>query len=170
MGFYLGYGLSLFGREQDRLSHVLVSPEFESHREFFYKPPKAQTLYGRIMVGAIVDERPISTADAKIWLAEIPFVRLRDGLTKELLEGKITLTHAVRAIQASLPISDLMVDLARHKLTCGGIGIRIVKKRPRLPTNHCPIFHFLGFSKAPSTMFDSLSTPTCRFATRNNYY
>jgi CRISPR-associated protein (TIGR02584 family) len=25
MGFYLGYALSLFGRPQDRLSHVLVS-------------------------------------------------------------------------------------------------------------------------------------------------
>jgi CRISPR-associated protein (TIGR02584 family) len=30
MGFYVGYALSLFGRAQDRLSHVLVSPPFES--------------------------------------------------------------------------------------------------------------------------------------------
>ncbi|MGF1642988.1 MAG: CRISPR-associated ring nuclease Csm6, partial [Thiotrichales bacterium] len=30
MGYYLGYALSLFGRPQDRLSHVLVSEPFES--------------------------------------------------------------------------------------------------------------------------------------------
>lgn len=30
MGYYLGYALSLYGREQDRLSHVLVSEPFES--------------------------------------------------------------------------------------------------------------------------------------------
>ena len=30
MGFYLGYALSLYGRTQDRLSHVLVSSPYES--------------------------------------------------------------------------------------------------------------------------------------------
>ncbi len=34
MGFYLGYALSLYGRPQDRLSHVLVSEPFESSWEF----------------------------------------------------------------------------------------------------------------------------------------
>lgn len=36
MGFYLGYALSLLGRPQDRLSHVLVSSPFESNLDFFY--------------------------------------------------------------------------------------------------------------------------------------
>ncbi|WP_083845803.1 CRISPR-associated ring nuclease Csm6 [Thiocystis violascens] len=36
MGYFVGYALSLFGRAQDRLSHVLVSAPFESHREFYY--------------------------------------------------------------------------------------------------------------------------------------
>jgi CRISPR-associated protein (TIGR02584 family) len=39
MGFYVGYALSLFGRAQDRLSHVLVPPTFESRPDFFYPPP-----------------------------------------------------------------------------------------------------------------------------------
>jgi CRISPR-associated protein (TIGR02584 family) len=125
MGFYLGYGLSLFGREQDRLSHVLVSPEFESHREFFYKPPKAQTLYGRSMVGAMVDERPISTADAKIWLAEIPFVRLRDGLPETLLDGKGSYTDAVQQVQQSLPNNKLVIDIPQKQIICGGIPVKM---------------------------------------------
>jgi CRISPR-associated protein (TIGR02584 family) len=29
MGFYIGYALSLFGRAQDRLSHVLISPPYD---------------------------------------------------------------------------------------------------------------------------------------------
>ena len=39
MGFYLGYALSLYGREQDRLSHVLVRAPYESHSQFFYPTP-----------------------------------------------------------------------------------------------------------------------------------
>lgn len=42
MGFYIGYALSLFGRPQDKLSHVLVEEAFEQNREFFY-PPKTKT-------------------------------------------------------------------------------------------------------------------------------
>lgn len=125
MGFYLGYGLSLFGRTQDRLSHVLVSPEFESHREFFYKPPVAQTLYARSMVGALVDERPVSTDDAKIWLAEIPFVRLRTGLPESLLAGKGNYTDAVEAVQQSLPNNLLVIDMPKRQIICGGIAVKL---------------------------------------------
>ena len=42
MGFYVGYALSLFGRAQDRLSHVLVPPPYESRKDFFYPRPGAQ--------------------------------------------------------------------------------------------------------------------------------
>ncbi|MCS7316482.1 MAG: CRISPR-associated ring nuclease Csm6, partial [Bryobacterales bacterium] len=42
MGFYLGYALSLFGRPQDRLSHVLVSAPYESHPEFFYPTKRSR--------------------------------------------------------------------------------------------------------------------------------
>lgn len=125
MGFYLGYGLSLYGREQDRLSHVLVSPEFEGHREFFYKPPVAQTLFARSMVGALVDERPVSTEEANIWLAEIPFVRLRDGLPAALLDGKASYTDAVQAVQENLPDSSLLIDFALRHIVCGGIPVKL---------------------------------------------
>ena len=44
MGIYLAYALQLFGRPQDVLSHVLVSEDFESHPDFFYKPRIGKTL------------------------------------------------------------------------------------------------------------------------------
>ena len=45
MGYYLGYALSLFGRPQDRLSHVLVSPPFESHPQFYYPSPGERVIH-----------------------------------------------------------------------------------------------------------------------------
>jgi CRISPR-associated protein (TIGR02584 family) len=36
MGFFAGYAFSLFGRTQDRLSHVLVNDPFESFPDFYF--------------------------------------------------------------------------------------------------------------------------------------
>ncbi|MBF0804285.1 MULTISPECIES: CRISPR-associated ring nuclease Csm6 [unclassified Neisseria] len=48
MGFYIGYALSLFGRRQDKLSHVLVEEAFEQRREFFLSAaPKRVAGYGQ---------------------------------------------------------------------------------------------------------------------------
>ena len=47
MGYYLGYALSLFGRIQDRLSHVLVSAPYESNRDFYYPTPDSRIIYTR---------------------------------------------------------------------------------------------------------------------------
>ena len=38
MTFLLGYAMSLYGRPEDELSHVLVSQGFENIREFFTRP------------------------------------------------------------------------------------------------------------------------------------
>ena len=40
MAFYLGYAMSLLGREQDSLSHVFVNDEFEFVRDFYYPTPQ----------------------------------------------------------------------------------------------------------------------------------
>lgn len=80
MGFYAGYALSLFGRPQDRLSHVLVSEGFESNKDFFYPTPDTRVIRTR-------DDKPLDTSKAQVWLADIPFVRLRPGLPTSLLDG-----------------------------------------------------------------------------------
>lgn len=88
MGFYAGYALSLFGRAQDRLSHVLVSENYESNSEFFYPTPTTQVIYDRL-------ERPLDASEARVWLAEIPFVRLRARLPKTLLSGVHSFSETV---------------------------------------------------------------------------
>ncbi|MDP2286261.1 MAG: CRISPR-associated ring nuclease Csm6 [Pseudohongiella sp.] len=80
MGFYAGYALSLFGRPQDCLSHVLVSEHYESNSEFYYPTPYRKEITHR-------DGRSLDARQAQVWLARIPFVRLRSGLPESLLNG-----------------------------------------------------------------------------------
>jgi CRISPR-associated protein (TIGR02584 family) len=104
MGYYLGYALSLFGREQDRLSHVLVNAPFESLPDFFYPPRQPRVLHDR-------DKRPVKTDEAEITLAEIPFVRLREGLPTDVLSGERSFASAVSAAKVhALPRIVLLRD------------------------------------------------------------
>ena len=115
MGFYLGYALSLYGREQDRLSHVLVNAPYESHPEFFYPTPGSVLIHTREP-----DSRPYDARVAKVTLAEIPFVRLRDELPQDLLEGKVRFSEAVTAAQQAIGPAELVIDLPAKRLRAGG--------------------------------------------------
>jgi len=44
MSSCLTLATQMYGRPQDRLYHVLVSPEFESSRDFYYPPKKSRTI------------------------------------------------------------------------------------------------------------------------------
>ncbi|HLM61006.1 MAG TPA: CRISPR-associated ring nuclease Csm6, partial [Pyrinomonadaceae bacterium] len=44
MSIYLTAAMQLFGRADDTLSHVLVSADFEMNPQFFYPPPRPQTI------------------------------------------------------------------------------------------------------------------------------
>jgi CRISPR-associated protein (TIGR02584 family) len=112
MGYYLGYALSLFGREQDRLSHVLVNPPFESIPDFFYPPAPPRVVFG-------AGGRPASSADAVIQLAEIPFVRLREGLPAELLSGTASFVDTVTAASRRLGPPHLRFEAAGAVVQAG---------------------------------------------------
>ena len=114
MGFYLGYALSLFGRPQDRLSHVLVTTELEQHPQFFFPPRKPRVLFTR-------DNRPIRTDEAHITLADIPFVRLRNGLPDYLLEGRASYSATVHEAQTTLGPPELVLDYGRRRIRCAGV-------------------------------------------------
>lgn len=118
MGFYLGYAFSLFARPQDRLSHVLVSPPFESHPEFFFPPARPKRLATR-------DGRHIDTAEAVVTLAEIPVVRLRHGLPAELVAGRAGFVETVAALQESFDPPRLAIELATRHVSCGQRSITL---------------------------------------------
>jgi CRISPR-associated protein (TIGR02584 family) len=122
MGFFMGYALSLYGRPQDRLSHVLVSQPFESNHEFYYPPPEPRILFDR-------GNKPIDTADAKVILADIPFVRLRTGLPTALIDGQASFGDVVAAAQTQFNPPRLEIDLENKRLTCAD---RVVPMQPIL--------------------------------------
>jgi len=118
MGFYLGYALSLYGRAQDRLSHVLVSDPFESSWDFFYPTPYSRVLQTR-------DGKLADTAMAEVTLAEIPFVSLRHGLPVALLAGHASFNDTVQAARAALAPPKLSVDLPGRRVIAGAAAVEL---------------------------------------------
>ena len=118
MGFFLGYALTLFGRPQDRLSHVLVSAPFESSFQFFYPTPYPKV----IEVG---NKQLADTSTAEVMLAEIPFVSLRHGMPDSLLQGMASYNDAVDAARRALGPATLKIDLKQRCVEASGIEFHL---------------------------------------------
>ncbi len=119
MGYYAGYALSLYGRAQDRLSHVLVSEPFEQSWNFFYPTP-----YPRVI--ETNDKKLADTQRAQVTLAEVPFVRLRDGIVPErLLNGGASFGETIAAAQRALAPPALVIDLEQRRIQAAGEVIHI---------------------------------------------
>jgi CRISPR-associated protein (TIGR02584 family) len=118
MGFYVGYALSLYGRMQDTLSHVLVSERFESHPEFFYPTTESRIIYTR-------EGKPLDTRRAEVTLARIPFVRLRDELPEDALVQQVGFNEAVSLLNAATQQPCAVVDTSQPHLWCNGIEVRL---------------------------------------------
>lgn len=119
MTYYLGNALTLFGRPQDRLSHVLVPQPYESNREFFYPSPRSLPLFVEPL------QRYFDAKEAEVTLAEIPFVRLRDSLPgrfKTLQQGRARFTEVVVAMQKALEPPAVTVDYRRRGLVLADDG------------------------------------------------
>jgi len=120
MGFYAGYALSLYGRSQDRLSHVLVSADYESHPQFYYPTPESHIIYGNDP-----SRKPLDTQKAEVVLADIAFVRLRHGLDKHLLEGRSSFSDSVKQAQQALGPAQLEINLQQRQITAQGTSIKL---------------------------------------------
>jgi len=83
MSACLTLAAQFYGRRQDRLFHVLVSPEFESNRDFYYPPPESLAIELRDKEGHPYFKE---TKYAKVTLAPMPFVSVRSQLTDDMLK------------------------------------------------------------------------------------
>ncbi|MEN9946931.1 MAG: hypothetical protein RLZZ293_1317, partial [Pseudomonadota bacterium] len=121
MGFYLAYTLSLYGREQDKLLHVLVNSPFETIPQFHYPKSYQYTCHD----GSIVNFN-----DAKVDLAEIPFIRLRNTYSNENIKaGKFY--QAVQEIEDALNNNNASLKLNPDNSTieCDGVKIKLTNFR-----------------------------------------
>jgi len=83
MSSCLTLAAQVYGRPQDRLYHVLVSPEFESTRDFYYPPKKPKTIELKDKNGESFYK---DTQYAQVNLISIPFISIRDRLSGDLLK------------------------------------------------------------------------------------
>lgn len=118
MGYLLGYTLTLCGRPRDRLSHVLVDADYESLPDFFYPTPQSLVLTSRR------DDRPIDARDARVTLAEIPFVPLSSGLTEAVVSRDLGFGEAVARVRNAVR-PGVAVDPRRRTLAIGGNQVQL---------------------------------------------
>ena len=107
MGFFMGYAMSLWGRPQDKLSHVLVSSPFESRPEFYYPTPASHVIPARAP-----GQDPLDASTAKVWLGDIPFVRLRGLLPNSITQQNSSFAQAVAAANLALDQVDLEINVS----------------------------------------------------------
>lgn len=117
MSFYAGYALSLYGRMQDKLSHVLVNINFQNHKDFFYPRPKPELFE--------VDNKYYSTDEANIILSDIPYVRMRYNLPEKLLLGTIGFQETVERLQRSMEPPRVLFKPAKKELFCNDIPVKL---------------------------------------------
>lgn len=84
MGLYLMAAMQIYGRNYDEMSHVLVSKEVEvGAPKFFYKTRQPEPIVDRGgKPKTKADGSPLTTEDISIYLAKIPFIRLRGIIAK----------------------------------------------------------------------------------------
>jgi CRISPR-associated protein (TIGR02584 family) len=129
MGFYLGYLMSLFGRPQDELSHVLVNPARYEQRDSGFWYPTAET------------------PDARIDLCMIPFVRLGTYLRESertRLRG-LSYREVVALVDEAVQPPRLIVhDPVERSVTAG-------RRRFELPNREYAMYRLLAETAARSS-------------------
>ncbi|MBA6356485.1 CRISPR-associated ring nuclease Csm6 [Colwellia sp. BRX8-3] len=125
MAFYLGYAMSLLGRPQDTLSHVFVNDEFEFVKDFYYPTKTTNWITGKF------GKCKLDTSQAKITLAEILFVRMRQSVDPQLITsmGEASFSQTVATINSTHSKS-LVLDLYQKAKTISvsGVDIKLTAK------------------------------------------
>lgn len=123
MSFYMGSALQLFGRPWDKLYHVLVTPEFESNPDFFYKPKKHKVIECRMPDGRI---KKLNTKDAKIEIAELPFIRIANKISLHGKGFRDLVAESQKEIDTATMQPPLIVNLSERTVYIGGRLIEMV--------------------------------------------
>ena len=120
MGFFVGYAMSLWGRSYDKLSHVLISAPFESRAEFFYPTPAPF-----VIPASTPGQDPLDASTAKVWLGDIPFVRLRNLLPQSITSQQSGFAKAVAAANQALDQIELEIDIHHSCVRINQQGVNL---------------------------------------------
>lgn len=109
MSVFMGFALSLYGRNQDKLYHVLTTEENEFNKLFFFPPTPAE--------------------NSEVELSEIPFVKLRgifEGSENKKEFDNLKYSEIVEKTQYKLDIA--FEDYLRINVSSGNIFYKNKKK------------------------------------------
>ncbi|HLK80879.1 MAG TPA: CRISPR-associated ring nuclease Csm6 [Xanthobacteraceae bacterium] len=122
MSYLAGAVLSLYGRPQDVLSHVLLEPKEMEFLPEFWWPGQTDPASGEDDRG-----RRWSAAAARTRLHRVPFLRLRAyvPVNKVVVAGEISFAEAVKRANDALAIDRLTVDTPRMTISAGGSDVAI---------------------------------------------
>ncbi len=154
MSYFMGLAMSLCARNEDKLYHVLVPPQFEKFDSGFFYPRKGE-------------ESPIS-------LPELPFPRLRGYLEEkkpDLYSSKTSFDKFMKAANQALgpdlpPEFTLLVDLENRK-----VWIQEVQKPPvELKKRFINLFEVLiKLDRTPRKLDDLLGKDQWAKTTKRNF-
>jgi CRISPR-associated protein (TIGR02584 family) len=139
MSSYAQAAISVFGRDQDELTHVLVSiPEFEYNSKFFYPEQKEQEI--EITVG---DQKVKRLArEAKIELVPSHFIRLGYILKEDAFPGgEVSYERVVEQVQAGLEVNQIKLLCASNEVIIGR------STRVRLPARAFAFYRLLAVAR-----------------------
>ena len=125
MAFYFGYAMSMFGREQDTLSHVFVDDQYEFVRDFWYPTKQPKWVAGKHGQGEI------DLSQAKVTLAEIPFVRMRTSIEPSLFSSMAnqSFSQTVGMLNASNHQQlNITIDKSAKLISTLGVDIKFTAK------------------------------------------
>lgn len=121
MGFYAGYALSLYGRSQDKMSHILVEENFENVPDFYYPTPDDfEIIHNK--------GHSLNAKNAKVWLADIPFVRLRSSLGANAMVHHQKFSDVVNLLNINLASIKLALNIKKRTIQ---INDMVCKLRPK---------------------------------------
>ena len=128
MSSCLTLAAQMYGRPQDRIYHVLVSPEFEMNRDFYFPPRVSEPVCLRDEQGQPYWKE---SRYARLALVHMPFASIRrklsDAFLKEPLDPGSLMASLIREDQALLEM-----DLLESKLRYKGMEVDMMPARMAL--------------------------------------
>jgi CRISPR-associated protein Csx14 len=137
MGACLAIAAQCYARPQDRIFHVLVTPEFESSRDFYYPPPASIPLV--LMDHKTRTPYTKETRYAHVTLIPLPFFSIRDRLTDNHLKQAETPASLMLSLVREKK-GELIIDLKNRKISWKGRELDMMPAR-------MAIYAFFAFLK-----------------------
>ncbi|MBI4517309.1 MAG: TIGR02584 family CRISPR-associated protein [Deltaproteobacteria bacterium] len=126
MGYLLAAAMMLYGRAEDRLSHVLVHPAELEGTDFFF-PPNTRSNARLRYRGPAKKPVRVQAAAIKIELAELPFPRLRAvGDVRE--RTSVSFSNLVMQLQGEIDVltaARVSVQPSESLVICGAQGVHL---------------------------------------------